>query len=359
MKRSMVTLTFGLLAALYSAAQSPAFNQEIFDRAMKAIAPQQTLVFRAPAEVIEEALTPADLVGFDIMQNGEAVTGAPLTLSAANEIELILYWRIVWRPEGIMKYRIEIADSGPKVTKDLAVQTKAWQPGGVYKTRIILPMRPLAYSGTGAFRVVQVGAEKAPVLCDVPVMVNPILTESSLEADTVKLGDKAQWLGVAFRLGPNATLTIPCAGVSVPEGMGPIPTRIGVISSVAYEPHLAEGEAVAVVQIVANGVNQCTREVKAGEDTAITDWDYFDPENLTHKKAEVYGSTSASYPNAAGESFEKHQYIGWLPIEAETTPTELIFTYARSKGVLDVKGLVLDFAQDVPAPEGAEGAPAE
>ena len=291
----------------------------------------------------QPSLPAAELIGYDIEDMVFLRDGVP-AVRVAKSFTVILYWlprsASFWRAEAFVK----VVGAGPTLRKSYPIDVEDLPLGVVYRQRCDFEIPRFTHAGLGKI-VVGIQEPRSPdqevALAAGPLRAIPIVTTSPYSDAQVQeaFGEGAVRLKASFRLGPGARISIP-----LPQSIAKPVAAIGIVSSLVYG-NVDAGETICEIGIFGSAIEEAQLiQIRAGENTALENYDKLRPGTQRSPKIEIFESFSA--PDLAdwgGEAFERHRYAGRIPLPSAAAPERLEFRYVRDSGMIDVKEVVLLF----------------
>ncbi len=333
----MVLCLFSVLTHLgiAVAAEMP-FSSEKETAAFGDLTPTRQLYGRPSIFSHVGRLPAAELLGFDLSQDGVVLGKSVPQLKIGIPLELTLYWRPISDRVQEAKLCVMIRAPGigpsPAYSDVYDMGIKEWEFGQIYKQRYTLNMPIMRYVGDGIITIAQFWEgdkwEDYAFLYTGPVTVPAISWNSSVKDESISVlfGENVVRLKAAFRLGPNSEVSIP-----VPRTFSDEPVSIGTISYLSHDNEFEAGERVCSIELLDDVTG---RNETIYLETAISTKPQLDTRPVLAEKTK----------NESGEpSAPERDYVGTVPLESSINPKRIRFTYLRNTGVLNVKEVVLLF----------------
>ncbi len=290
-------------------------------------------------------LPPAELLGFDLAQDGNAIEGPVPTVQAGTALEFTLYWRMISARMANSRLRILIRGPGlepaPGFIEFYDIDIRGWEAGGVYKQHCTLALHRRSHVGDGSLYIDLWETDKyddrSPLYAG-PIRVPAAFWPSQWSSERLSglFGSRCVQLGASTRLGPGTQAT-----VEVPGVLRDSPTQLGVISYLTRDTTFTQGERVCRIDLVdADAAQTETVYLESGVSTALYLHDQYAPGEIETRKIEAAYSDEAA-DSTPEEPRLRHHYVGRIPLTATVRPTRLVFTYLRDSGFLDINELAL------------------
>ena len=329
---------------------APAFSEAALTSLdIKRLLDSVTPAFAAPYPEFSPDWQPLSLrlLGVDLAQNGEPVSGERPDLDSSFPLTVTCYWLTEAEVSQKRGLELKVASHDGQISRTEEVKAGpdavAWEAGSVYQQSFELALAPIASAITGDSMLVlslfpRQQASAAPVaLQRVPLHLNPSSRPGRVSVRSLSSAITGDYhdLSTSFRLGRNARQK-----VQVPsETRGPA-TAIAVVSSVSYGSP-PQNEPVCEIITKSEGAKTHTFYVRSGIDTARSDFDFYPPGSVNHEKAVVIESWDAEYPDVFNKPFKKHMYLAILELPSDARNLASLEFVSKTPFVLDIFDVVL------------------
>jgi hypothetical protein len=287
------------------------------------------------------SLSPGELIGYDIEDAVSVREGVP-AVRVAKSFSLTLYWLPRRASFGEAVAFVKVAGAGPSLRNSYPIGVEDLPLGVVHQQRCDFEIPRFTHAGLGKI-IVGLQDTQTPsqeiALAAGALNAIPIITTSQYTDAQVKdaFGEDAIRLKASFRLGPGAHISVP-----VTHPLTKPVAAIGIVSSLVYG-EVDDGELICEVDVFGPGIEGSQRvEVRAGENTALGNYDNLRPGTHRSARIEVFESfTALDQLDWGGEAFELHRYAGRIRLPNAAIPNRLEFRYIRETGMIDIKEVVL------------------
>ena len=334
-----------LLILCAPAFSDPALTSLDIKRLLDSVTP----AFAAPYPEFSPDWQPLSLrlLGVDLAQNGEPVSGERPDLDSSFPLTVTCYWLTEAEVSQKRGLELKVASHDGQISRTEEVKAGpdavAWEAGSVYPQSFELALAPVASTITGDAMLVlslfpRQQASASPVaLQRVPLHLNPSLRPGRVTARNLSSAITGDYhdLSTSFRLGRNARQKVQVP----PETRGPA-TAIAVVSSVSYGS-APQNEPVCEIIVKSEGARTHTCYLRSGVDTARSDYDFYAQGSVNHEKAAVIESWDAEYPDVFNKPFKKHMYLAILPLPSDARNLASLEFVSKTPFVLDIFDVVL------------------
>ena len=142
-------------------------------------------------------------------------------------------------------------------------------------------------------------------------------------------------LSVSLHLGLEARHTI-----RIPPKWQSGAAQIGVVSGTSYLS-VPQGEPVADIVVAGEDGREATLTLRNGVTTARTDYDFYAPEEMNHRKIRIAESTPATRLSKQDTPFQLHKYAATLDVPASIERIESLTFVCTGEMVLDIWDVAL------------------
>jgi hypothetical protein len=335
----------GLFALTFLAMASVAWAQDL--DAMRQRIAANTPDYPAPLYDVFDAAgqgaIPVRLLGIDIVQNAQPLTGVPAELDGAKPLTIAAYWEATVRVTSSVPLKIAFWDRLCLISpsEDLRIgprnNEEPWQPGNVYRQEYPVDVRAVAnaFSGHGylllSLRSMPGRSRDLTSLQMVPVLVHPLIEEIKVSERSLErvVPPPYRIIPSEFRLGQGAEVRL-----DVPADWRAGNRRLAVMSSMSYQS-LPEGAAACEIALTLGVETKAKFELDYGVHTARCD------DEPRAGGATVFESRDSAHLNREGRPVQLHKYIAVFDLPVEAASIDAIAFHCNAEVVLDIFGMAL------------------